>query len=158
MQVDGKELSATELRWVNEFIRLQRRQVEQAKNEHFDRAASLLNERYALRLPDVLQAFRDTAIPGDSPVTPHLCMGIHKTGKNRGQACSHRPKRGCHGYCEKHVTQHPYWDATEDCVKIPPPAVQLQAVQPRALDDLADDDEADRLINKRVMNIKKTSA
>ena len=158
MQVDGNELSATELRLANELIQFQRRKVEQAKNEHFDRAAKLLNERYALRLPDILQVFRDTAIPGDSPVTPHLCMGIQKTGKNRGQACSHRPKRGCHGYCEKHVTQHPFWDATEDCVKIPPPAVQLQAVQPRTLDDLPDDDEADRLLNKRVMNIKKTSA
>ena len=147
MPVDGQELSATELRRKkssDEFVRLLEKEIEQAVNERLNRIANLFHEQLSLPLPTIFQIFRESAVPGDSPVNPHLCLGIIRHGSQKDTRCTQRPVDGCHGFCARHIKQHPRWNPVLGCVQLPQPPAQ--DVQPPALDDLPDEDEANRIL------------
>ena len=131
MQVDGQELSADELQWVKESIRLKRREVEQVVNVRFNRYAKLHHERSGWPLSATFQEFRESAVPGDSPVNPHLCLGKILHGDQKGTQCTQRPVDGLHGFCARHVKQHPRWNPALGCVQLPQPPAQ--DVQPLSL-------------------------
>ena len=101
------------------------KEIEQAVNERLNRIANLFHEQLSLPLPTIFQIFRESAVPGDSPVNPHLCLGIIRHGSQKGTRCTQRPVDGCHGFCARHIKQHPRWNPVLGCVQLPQPPYRM---------------------------------